>query len=638
MAISESGPGVAFDCVAGYLERRERRSQVRLITCGSVDDGKSTLVGRLLYDSHRLFDDQLATLAQDSERVGARDGRLDFALVVDGLAAEREQGITIDVAHRLFSSESRRFVLADTPGHEQYTRNMVTAASSADVAVVLIDATKGIVSQTRRHLFLLALLQVPHVIAAINKMDLVGYSARVFEDLEHEFLSFAARVGIADARCIPLSAMYGKNVVRRDAELMAWYAGPTLLGCLENLSIDDDERSTPFRLPVQCVIRAEGNFRGYGGAIASGTVEVGDSVMVLPSGRSTTIAGLFVGEHPTSRAGVGQSVTITLGDETDVSRGDLLVGHDAPSAVSQEIEAAIVWMSDAPLLQGRSYLLKHGTRNVSAAVSAVRYRVDIDTFLNVPTRLLQANDIGICELELSSPIAFERYCDNRDLGGFILIDRLTNDTLGAGMVRRATHRSQNVRWQPFDIDRPARAALKGQRPCVIWLTGLSGAGKSTIANVVERRLYALGCHTYLLDGDNVRHGLNKDLGFTDGDRVENIRRLAEVCRLMTDAGLIVLASCISPFRAERQMARELFEPGEFIEVFVDTPIEVAECRDPKGLYRKARRGELRNFTGVDSPYEVPQSPELRIETAVVPPELAADQILRMLRAAAIIDG
>ena len=623
--------------VDSYLRLQEQRTLLRFITCGSVDDGKSTLIGRLLYDSRMVFEDQIAALAIDSKKVGTRGGDLDFALLVDGLSAEREQGITIDVAYRYFATDKRHFIVADTPGHEQYTRNMVTGASTAALAVILIDARKGVLTQTRRHSFIVSLLGIRHVVVAINKMDLVDYSRAVFDRIEREYGECADRLGLADVTCIPVSAIYGHNIAHRGAG-MPWYEGPTLFELLERAEVGGLEAARAFRLPVQWVNRPDSTFRGSAGLIASGTVRVADPVRILPSGTESRVGRILLGDRDVEMAVAGQSVTVTLTAEVDVSRGDVLVARDAPASVADQFEATIVWMHDRPLLQGRSYLMKLGTQTVSATVAPIKHRININTLERVAAKKLELNDIGVCDIELSRPVVFEAYRDNRDLGGFILIDRQTNITVGAGLLHFALRRSQNVRWQALDVDKPARAELKGQKPCVIWLTGLSGSGKSTIANLVEKRLHALGRHTYLLDGDNVRHGLNKDLGFTDADRVENIRRIAEVSRLMVDAGLIVLVSFISPFRAERRVARELVQTGEFFEVFIDTPLSVAESRDPKGLYKKARRGELKNFTGVDSPYEEPEHPEIRIDTTRASAEEAADVILDHLRGAGVIDS
>jgi bifunctional enzyme CysN/CysC len=621
--------------IEAYLESHRGKSLLRFITCGSVDDGKSTLIGRLLYESNSIFEDQLVALESDSRKLGTRGGELDFALLVDGLAAEREQGITIDVAYRFFATDNRKFIVADTPGHEQYTRNMVTGASTADLAVILIDARKGLLTQTRRHSHLVALIGIRRVVLAINKMDLVGYSRDTFAAIEAEYREFAARIGLTDVVAIPISAACGDNIAVSGAR-MAWYRGPTLLRHLETVEVGKGDSSKPFRLPVQWVNRPNADFRGFAGLIAGGTVRVGDRIRVLPSGRESAVARILIADRDATEAVAGQSVTLTLSTEVDVSRGDVLAAADAPVEVADQFEATIVWMHDAPMLPGRAYLLKLATRTVSATIAPLKYRLNVNTLEHVPAERLELNDIGVVELELDRPVPFEPYAENRTLGGFILVDRLSNNTVGAGLLHFALRRSQNVHWQALDVDRTVRAALKRQRGCVLWLTGLSGAGKSTIANLVDKRLVALGRHTYLLDGDNVRHGLNKDLGFTPQDRVENIRRVAEVAKLMVDAGLITLVSFISPFRAERRMARELLVPGEFFEVFIDTPLAVAESRDAKGLYKKARRGALANFTGIDSPYEVPEAPEIRIDTTSIAPELAADRIVEHLARAGVL--
>jgi bifunctional enzyme CysN/CysC len=623
--------------IGAYLHAQERKSLLRFITCGSVDDGKSTLIGRLLYESKLIFDDQLTQLAADSRRVGTRGGELDFALLVDGLAAEREQGITIDVAYRFFSTERRKFIVADTPGHEQYTRNMVTGASTADLAVILVDARKGVLVQTRRHSYLVHLIGIPRVVLAVNKMDLVGHSRETFERIVAQYREFAARLGLADITPIPLSAVHGDNVIAR-SDTMPWYTGPTLLEHLETVEVDAALAGRPFRLPVQWVNRPSADFRGFAGLIAGGRVQRGDRLRVLPSGRESRVARIVAAGGDLESATAGQSVTLTLETEVDVSRGDVLAAADSAPQVADQFEATIVWLQEEPMLQGRTYLMKAGTRTLSATVTPLKHRVNVNTLEHEPAERLELNDIGVCELELDRPIPFEPYAESRALGGFILIDRLTNNTAGAGLINFALRRSQNVHWQALDVDKPLRARLKGQKACVLWLTGLSGAGKSTIANRIEKRLAAAGRHTYLLDGDNVRHGLNKDLGFTAQDRVENIRRVAEVARLMVDAGLIVLVSFISPFRSERRMARELFAPGEFFEVFVDTPLAEAERRDVKGLYRKARRGELKNFTGIDSPYETPENPEIRIDTTSLSADEAAARVIGHLESRKVISG
>jgi bifunctional enzyme CysN/CysC len=623
--------------IGAYLHAQEHKSLLRFITCGSVDDGKSTLIGRLLYESKLIFDDQLTQLAADSRRVGTRGGELDFALLVDGLAAEREQGITIDVAYRFFSTERRKFIVADTPGHEQYTRNMVTGASTADLAVILVDARKGVLVQTRRHSYLVHLIGIPRIVLAVNKMDLVGYSQQSFAQIVAEYREFAGRLGLTDITPIPLSAVHGDNVITRSGNT-PWYAGPALLEHLETVEVDSGLARQPFRLPVQWVNRPNAEFRGFAGLITEGSVRRGDRLRVLPSGRESRVARIVVAGGDLESATAGQSVTLTLDAEVDISRGDVLAAADAPPQVADQFEATIVWLQEEPMLQGRTYLMKAGTRTVSATVTPLKHRVNVNTLEHEPAERLELNDIGVCELELDRPIPFESYAESRALGSFILIDRLTNNTAGAGLINFALRRSQNVHWQALDVDKPLRARLKGQKACVLWLTGLSGAGKSTIANRIEKRLAAAGRHTYLLDGDNVRHGLNKDLGFTAQDRVENIRRVAEVARLMVDAGLIVLVSFISPFRSERRMARELFAAGEFFEVFIDTPLAEAERRDVKGLYRKARRGELKNFTGIDSPYETPEAPEIRIDTTTLSADEAAGRVIAHLESRKVISG
>jgi len=621
--------------IQAYLKAHEHKSLLRFITCGSVDDGKSTLIGRLLYESKMIFEDQLAALEADSKKVGTQGDDLDFALLVDGLAAEREQGITIDVAYRFFSTERRKFIVADTPGHEQYTRNMVTGASTADVAVILIDARKGVLTQTRRHSYIVSLLGIRHVVLAINKMDLVDYSEAIYETIFAQYREFAKQIGLTDVVPIPLAALKGDNMLER-SERTPWYHGPTLMGYLESIEIDDDLRSRPFRLPVQWVNRPNQDFRGFAGTIASGVVRKGDLLRALPSGRTSHVARIVTQDGDLETAVAGQSITVTLTDEIDVSRGDVLAIGDSPPAVADQFQTTIIWMHDEPMLPGRPYLIKLGTQTVTGSIAAPRHKVNVNTLEQLAAKQLELNEIGVCNLNLDRPVAFDPYTENRDTGGFIVIDKLSNDTVGAGLLNFALRRAENIHWQALDVNKLARAALKGQRACVLWFTGLSGAGKSTVANLVEKRLHSFGRHTYTLDGDNVRHGLNKDLGFTDADRVENIRRVAEVSNLMVDAGLIVLVSFISPFRSERRLARELVQPGEFFEVFVDTPIEEAEKRDPKGLYKKARRGELKNFTGIDSPYEPPEQPEIHLRTALFSPEQAAEQILNALRDAGML--
>jgi len=615
--------------IEAYLKAHEHKSLLRFLTCGSVDDGKSTLIGRLLYDSKMIFEDQMAALEADSKKVGTQGGEIDFALLVDGLAAEREQGITIDVAYRFFSTDTRKFIVADTPGHEQYTRNMVTGASTADAAIILIDARKGVLTQTRRHSYLVSLLGIRHVVLAINKMDLVGWSQEVFDSILAEYHDFAAQIGIKDFTAIPMSALKGDNITE-PSDKAPWYKGPPLLPHLESLDVEDDLREKPFRMPVQWVNRPDLDFRGFSGLIATGTIAPGDKVKVLPSGRESTVARIVTMTGDLPRAVAGQSVTITLTDEIDISRGDVLSVAGQPPEVADQFEATIVWMDDEGMLPGRPYLMKIGTRIVGASITEPKYKVNVNTLEQLAAKRLELNEIGVCNLSLDAPIAFDAYKDNHTLGGFILVDRISNRTVGAGMLHFALRRSQNIHWQATDVSKASRAAQKGQKGRVVWLTGLSGAGKSTIANLVEKRMQADGRHTYLLDGDNVRHGLNKDLGFTEEDRVENIRRVAEVSKLMVDAGLIVLVSFISPFRAERRMARELMEDGEFVEVYVATPLAVAEQRDVKGLYAKARAGELKNFTGIDSPYEEPENAEITVDTTTLSPEQAAEEIVAWL--------
>lgn len=615
--------------IAAYLKQHEAKPLLRLITCGSVDDGKSTLIGRLLYDSKRLFDDQLAALESDSRRHGTQGAGIDYALLLDGLAAEREQGITIDVAYRYFDTDRRKYIVADCPGHEQYTRNMATGASTAQVAVVLVDARKGLLTQTRRHSYIVSLLGIGQVVLAVNKMDLVGFDQGVFERIAGDYRALAAQLGIAQVQCIPLSALEGDNLSSRSPNT-PWYAGPSLLEYLDTLQLDSTDAAGGLRLPVQYVNRPHQHFRGFAGTIAAGQVRPGDAVVVLPSARRSTVASVRDANGQVPVAGVGQAVTLTLDDEIDISRGDVIAAAGDPPEVSDQFAAHVLWMDDAPLLPGRPYWLQIGTRTVSASISEIKHRIDVNTQEAMAAKRLALNEVGMCNLSLDEPIAFEPYARNRTLGGFILIDRQTNATVGAGTLDFALRRAGNVHWQHLDVDKAARARIKGQTPRVLWFTGLSGAGKSTIANLVDKRLHALGYHTFILDGDNVRHGLNRDLGFTDADRVENIRRVVEVARLMTDAGLIVLVSFISPFRAERQMARERFAPGEFIEVFVDVPLAVAEARDVKGLYAKARAGQIPNFTGIDSPYEAPQAPELHLLAAQESTEQLVARVLAAL--------
>jgi bifunctional enzyme CysN/CysC len=621
--------------IQAYLKSHEHKSLLRFITCGSVDDGKSTLIGRLLYESKLIFEDQLAALEADSKKVGTQGGDLDFALLVDGLAAEREQGITIDVAYRFFSTDRRKFIVADTPGHEQYTRNMVTGASTADVAIILIDARRGVLTQTRRHSYIVSLLGIRKVVLAINKMDLIEFSHEKFDAIVNDYREFASRIGIEDFTAIPLSALKGDNMIEHSSRT-PWYAGPTLMEFLETVEIEDDLQAKPFRLPVQWVNRPNQDFRGFAGTIASGVVRVGDSLRALPSGRTSKVARIVTHDGDLEEAVAGQSITLTLTDEIDVSRGDVLAASSAPPAVADQFQSTIIWMHEEPMLPGRPYLVKIGSSTVTVSITAPKYKVNVNTLEHLAAKQLELNEIGVCNISLDRAIPFDAYTENREMGGFILIDKISNDTVGAGLLSYALRRSENIHWQALDVNKQARSTLKGQRACVLWFTGVSGAGKSTVANLVEKRLHSMGRHTYTLDGDNVRHGLNKDLGFTDADRVENIRRVAEVARLMVDAGLIVLVSFISPFRSERRFARELLQEGEFFEVFVDTPIEEAERRDPKGLYKKARRGELKNFTGIDSPYEAPEHAEIHLQTALQSPEEAAEQIIDVLRDAGML--
>ena len=612
--------------IAAYLKQHEDKPLLRFITCGSVDDGKSTLIGRLLHDTQLLLDDQLAALEKDSLRHGTQNGEIDFALLVDGLAAEREQGITIDVAYRFFSTDRRKFIVADCPGHEQYTRNMATGASTADVAVVLVDARKGLLTQTRRHSYIVSLLGIRHVVLAVNKMDLVHYDPAVFEAITAAYAELAATLGITQVQAIPLSALKGENLLAPSAA-MPWYTGPSLLQALEGAEVSTLDVAAPLRLPVQWVNRPNQDFRGFAGTVAAGSVAPGDEVVVLPSGRRTTVQRIVTADGDLDRAVAGQAITLTLAEEVDVSRGDVIAAAGDPPQVADQFAAHLLWMGEQTLLPGRAYWLKIGARTVIAQVTDIKHKVDVNTQAELAARHLDLNEVGYCNLSLDQAIAFEPYARNRTLGGFILIDRQTNATVAAGTLDFALRRAANIHWQHLDVDKAARARIKGQQPRVLWFTGLSGAGKSTIANLVDKRLHAKGFHTFILDGDNVRHGLNRDLGFTDEDRVENIRRVAEVAKLMSDAGLIVLVSFISPFRAERRMARDLFAPGEFLEVFVDTSLAEAERRDQKGLYAKARAGQIRNFTGIDSPYEAPEHAELVLDTLHETPEALADQVV-----------
>ena len=611
--------------VADLLAAEQKKDLLRFLTCGSVDDGKSTLIGRLLYNSKLVYDDQLAGLASDSKRTGTTGGDLDLALLVDGLQAEREQGITIDVAYRYFSTPKRKFIVADTPGHEQYTRNMATGASTCDFAVLLVDARQGILAQTRRHACIVSLLGIRKLALAINKMDLVGFAKDRFESIAQEFVAFGRLLGFEDVVAIPLSALRGDNVIAPSAN-MHWYRGPTLMGHLETVDVTSAGADLGFRMPVQWVNRAK-DFRGYAGTIAGGTVRAGDDIVVLPSGRHSRVERIVTYDGDLDAAVTGDAVTLTLADEIDISRGNVLAAAGSDVAVSDQIAAHVIWMADEPLLPGRAYVLKSGAQTTIATITELKHKINVNTLEHQAGKTLELNEVGFCNLSLSQPLVFDPYKRNRAMGGFILIDRFSDATLGAGMIEFGLRRATNIKWQAMEVGKDVRAGLKGQTPCVLWLTGLSGAGKSTVANLVEKQLAERGRHTYVLDGDNVRHGLNKDLGFTDADRVENIRRVAETARLLVDAGLIVIVSLISPFRSERRMARELFEAGEFIEVFVDTPLEVCEARDPKGLYKKARAGMIKNFTGIDSDYEPPDAAEVRLEAGVGSPEALASELI-----------
>lgn len=619
---------IATDILA-YLSAQENKSFLRFITCGSVDDGKSTLIGRLLYDSKLIYEDQLSAIEKDSKKSGTQGDKIDLALLVDGLAAEREQGITIDVAYRFFSTEKRKFIVADTPGHVQYTRNMATGASTADVAVLLIDARYGVQEQTRRHAYIVSLLGVKHVVVAINKMDLNDFDQSIYNDIEVDFRAFAKDLGFTDIQCIPMSALDGDNVTSL-SDKSDWYKGPSLLEYLEDVDVDAATLDAPFRLPVQWVNRPNLDFRGFSGTIASGTVSKGDDIIVIPSGKRSKVKDIvtYDGSHETAREDM--AVTLTLTDEIDISRGDVICKTDGPSEQADQFQAHILWMSEKALYPGRQYLLKTTNKTTPASVSNLKYRVDINDFSEVAAKTLNLNEVGVTTLSLSAPIAFDAYTDNRATGSFILIDRQTNETVGVGMLDYALRRASNVVWQDLDVSKSARSEQKNQKPALLWFTGLSGSGKSTIANLVEKKLLDMGRHTYTLDGDNVRHGLNRDLGFTKADRVENIRRIGEVARLMVDAGLITMASFISPYRAERQMARNLLEEGEFVEIYVNTPLDVAEKRDVKGLYAKARAGEIKNFTGIDSEYQAPENPEIEVNTVKMSAEKAAETIVKYL--------
>ena len=616
--------------IDAYLTAHQNKSLLRFITCGSVDDGKSTLIGRLLYDSKMIFEDQLAQLESDSKRMGTQGQEIDFALLVDGLAAEREQGITIDVAYRFFATEKRKFIVADTPGHEQYTRNMVTGASTAELAVILIDARKGILTQTRRHSYLTKLLGIKNIVLAVNKMDLVGYDQATFDQIVADYTAFANSIGVTDFTAIPISGFKGDNITAL-SDNTKWYTGPTLMQHLENVELDQaSDQSGAFRMPVQWVNRPNLDFRGFSGKIAAGSIRPNDEVRILPSGKTSHVARIVTYDGDLGMGVAGQSITLTLKDEVDCSRGQIIVAAKDPLEVADQFEATVIWMDEADLIPGRSYYLKIGAQTVSATVAQPKYQINVNTLEHTAVKTLDLNAIGVATITTDRAIPFAAYADNRELGGFILVDKITNATVGAGLINFALRRAQNIHWQATDIDRAHHANLKNQKPAVLWMTGLSGSGKSTIANAVEKKLARMNRHTFLLDGDNVRHGLNKDLGFTDADRIENIRRVGEVAKLMTDAGLIVITAFISPFRSERDMVRNMMQPGEFVEVHINTPLSVAEERDVKGLYAKARAGDLKNFTGIDSPYEAPETPEIRIDTTAMTIEQAADQIIEFL--------
>ncbi|MDC1419489.1 sulfate adenylyltransferase subunit CysN [Euryarchaeota archaeon] len=610
-----------------YLKTHQEKSLLRFITCGSVDDGKSTLIGRMLYESHMLLDDQLSLLESDSKKLGTQGSEIDFALLVDGLAAEREQGITIDVAYRFFSTDKRKYIVADTPGHEEYTRNMATGASTADIAIILVDAQHGILTQTRRHSFITSMVGVKKVLLAVNKLDLVNYSEEVYDKIVKEYNKFASNaLDIEEITPIPISALMGDNVVNKSTNT-PWYKGQTIMQYLENVEISNKNLDKPFRIPVQWVNRPSSDFRGFSGLIASGSIRVGDKVKIIPGGQSSTIETIITGDREVIKASAGESITITLDDQIDVSRGDILVDKKNPCSEADQFQTRILWMHDDPMMPGRQYLFKSNTQSALLTLGKLKHRIDVNTLDNLPAKILEMNEIGICNISLDRQIAFDSYDNNQTMGGFILIDKFSNNTIGMGLIDFALRRSDNIHWQKMDISKESRAQQKLQIPKLIWFTGLSGSGKSSIANILEKKLHSLGKHTITLDGDNIRHGINRDLGFNEADRVENIRRVGEIAKLMLEGGLICIASFISPFESERHMARTLVSENEFIEVFVDTPLHVCEKRDVKGLYAKARSGEIPNFTGISSPFEEPLNPEIRIDTTVTSAEDAANQII-----------
>ncbi len=619
----------------GFLAAQERKTLLRVLTCGSVDDGKSTLIGRLLYDTKLIFEDQLKALEKDSRKHGTTGDDIDFALLVDGLEAEREQGITIDVAYRFFTTDKRKFIVADTPGHEQYTRNMATGASNSDLAILLIDARKGVLTQTRRHAYICSLLGIKHVVLAVNKIDLVDFSKGIFQTIDREFREFATRLAFESIVSLPISARYGDNVIVASTNT-PWYLGQSLLSYLETVDVDTELAGKAFRMPVQWVNRPNLDFRGFSGTIVSGSIRQGDSVVVAKSGRVSKIARIVASDGDLATANAGEAVTLTLADEIDISRGDVLAAPNARPEMSDQFAAHLLWMAEEELLPGRQYLIKIGTKTVPASITELKHKIDVNNLDHLAAKTLQLNEVGFGNFSTAEPIAFDPYTVNRDTGAFIVIDRFTNGTVGAGMIEFGLRRATNVHWQALDVNKEARARIKGQSPAILWFTGLSGSGKSTIANIVEKKLLAFGRHTYMLDGDNVRHGLNRDLGFTDADRVENIRRVAEAAKLFVDAGLIVLVSFISPFRSERRTARELVGKSEFLEVFVDAPLEVCMARDPKGLYKRAQAGEIKHFTGIDSPYEAPENAEIHLKTATLSAEDAADLVVEQIRKTGIV--